>query len=117
MRHPTPQLGDLILSAQSRFATSARVENGVIQLRMNNVDTGGQFGWESYIRVPHSVGWEAYNLEPGDVLFNNTNSAALVWKTAVFEGLDEPVTYSNHFSRIRTNQDLLLPRYLGYWLR
>lgn len=52
-----------------------------------------------------------------DVLFNNTNSTELVGKSALFVDHDEPVTFSNHFTRLRTIRGLLCPEYLVLWLR
>lgn len=59
---------------------------------------------------------ESIMLNHGDVLFNATNSPALVGKSAFFGGCDEPVTFSNHFIRIRTNQDKVDGKYLARWL-
>jgi type I restriction enzyme S subunit len=36
----------------------------------------------------------------GDILFNNTNSPALVGKTALFS-METPMAYSNHMTRLR----------------
>lgn len=112
------RLRDVIREAQGGFASGERDDNGVIQLRMNNVTTGGQFDWSSFIRVPaDSATVAAHKLEPGDVLFNNTNSTDLVGKTALFEGWTEPVVFSNHFTRLRTADELLYPGFLALWLQ
>lgn len=110
------KLEDIIDEIQSGFACGERDPKGVIQLRMNNVDTCGNFIWDEYIRIPaEKEVVEQYRLLEGDVVFNNTNSTELVGKSALFSGFEEPVVYSNHFSRIRTNQ-LLLPSILSSWL-
>lgn len=111
------KLGALIREAQSGFASGERDPNGVIQLRMNNVDTRGNIIWDDYIRVPADRETiEQYQLIKGDVVFNNTNSVELVGKSALFVKHDEPVVYSNHFTRIRTKTDILLPVLLSIWL-
>jgi len=90
----------------------------VIQLRMNNVTTQGRFDWSSFIRVPPDpTALARYQLQGGDVLFNNTNSTELVGKTALFTRFDEPVVFSNHFTRLRTATDHLLPDFLAFWLQ
>jgi type I restriction enzyme S subunit len=82
---PTVPLGELIAEAQPGFACGDRDPNGVIQLRMNNVTTDGLMDWSDFIRVPATTEQiERYRLLTGDVLFNNTNSAELVGKSAVF---------------------------------
>src|SRR5205823_5925147 len=112
------KLGELIAEAQHGFAIGEHDPNGVIQLRMNNVTAQGQFDWASFIRVPaHSETIAAYRLHQGDVLFNNTNSTELVGKTALFETHDEPVVFSNHFTRLRTDTEPLEPRFLAFWLQ
>jgi hypothetical protein len=86
------KLSKLIADAQSRFACGLRDPEGVIQLRMNNVDTRGNFIWDDYIRVPAEKEIiEQYKLFEDDVLFNNTNSTELVGKSALFKGFKEPV--------------------------
>lgn len=111
------RLGSVIADVQSGFACGERDPKGVIQLRMNNVDTRGNFVWDDFIRVPTDANTVAqYQLASGDVLFNNTNSAELVGKSALFTGYPEPVVFSNHFTRLRTHQDRLLPALLSAWL-
>lgn len=111
------QLGELIAEAQAGFACGERDPEGVIQLRMNNVDTRGNFVWDEVLRVPaNAVTVERYRLNPGDVMFNNTNSTELVGKSALFYEYDEPVVYSNHFTRLRTKPNVLLPPFLAAWL-
>jgi type I restriction enzyme S subunit len=111
------RLGEVIAEAQPGFACGARDPKGVVQLRMNNVDTWGHMVWEEFIRVPaeESVINE-YRLRPGDVLFNNTNSVELVGKSALFPGFREHVVYSNHFTRLRALPEQLDPQYFAAWL-
>ncbi|MCG7757655.1 MAG: restriction endonuclease subunit S [Nitrosomonas sp.] len=42
-------------------------------------------------------------LSPGDILFNNTNSAELVGKTAVVSRREAGFAFSNHMTRVRPN--------------
>jgi type I restriction enzyme S subunit len=99
------------------FASGERDPKGVIQLRMNNVDTRGNISLSEFIRVPADEESIAkYHLQVSDVMFNNTNSVELVGKSALFSGYAEPVVYSNHFTRLRTKPDLLEPSYLASWL-
>jgi len=46
------RLGEVIAEAQPGFACGERDPNGLIQLRMNNVDTRGNFVWNEFLRVP-----------------------------------------------------------------
>ena len=111
-------LRDLILEAQPGFACGQRDPQGVIQLRMNNVDTRGNLVWDEFLRVPADEQTiSKYRLVPGDVMFNNTNSTELVGKSALFPGHEEPVVYSNHFTRLRVDPTRLEAAYLALWLR
>lgn len=110
-------LGELIAETQTGFACGLRAVDGVIQLRMNNVDTRGNFVWDDLTRIPaHADQIAQFELQPDDVLFNNTNSTELVGKSALFGGYSERVLFSNHFTRIRTKAHILLPAFLAAWL-
>lgn len=114
---PLVKLVDVITEAQPGFASGERDPNGVIQLRMNNVDRRGNLVWNEFIRVPASAAMiEKFCLKDGDIVFNNTNSTELVGKSAIFQEHREPVVYSNHFTRLRTNPTELIPAYLANWL-
>lgn len=108
---------ELISEAQSGFASGQRDPNGVIQLRMNNVDTRGNIIWNEYIRVPADQAAIAkFSLKSGDIVFNNTNSVELVGKSALFKEYVEPVTFSNHFTRLRVKQELAHSNFVTFWL-
>jgi type I restriction enzyme S subunit len=84
---------------------------------MNNITTSGSLDFTRRRLVPpkhRSV--KGALLEPGDVLFNATNSPDLVGKTAVFTGEGKPAVYSNHFIRLRPDGSRLIPEYLARWL-
>ncbi len=84
---------------------------------MNNVSTNGSLSWNELTRVPrHDVDLKKYSLLPGDVVFNNTNSTELVGKSAYFSGYDEPVVFSNHFTRLRATETECDSAYLAFWL-
>jgi type I restriction enzyme S subunit len=71
---------------------------GVPHLRPMNVDRDGQIDLTVIKSVAESNGIE---LRAGDVLFNNTNSAELVGKTAVVSARKDGFAFSNHMTRIR----------------
>jgi len=107
------KLGEIIIDMQNGFACGERDNTGIIQLRMNNVDTLGNMIMDEYLRVPAKYYSKAYDLQTGDVLFNHTNSAELVGKTLYFCGYSEPVTFSNHFIRIRIDSTKADPQYIA----
>jgi type I restriction enzyme, S subunit len=110
-------LQSILLDAKSGFAVGERESDGFIQLRMNNVSVSGDLDLSKPTRVPVSSKQQTeYSLKKGDVLFNNTNSPSLVGKSAYFPGYDEPVLYSNHFTRLRFDATIADPKYVAYWL-
>jgi type I restriction enzyme S subunit len=111
------QLGDVLASAESGFASGEDVTNGLAQVRMNNVTRDGELDWSSIRRVPtDSQTASRFLLCPGDILFNNTNSPELVGKSALFNGFKEPLVYSNHFLRLRVHRGEVDPAFISYWL-
>ena len=116
MKWEKVKLGGVIASAQSGFASGVKDENGIIQVRMNNVDKNGNLNLTEVRRVPKTqTNLEKYYIRPNDVLFNSTNSPNLVGKSALFLGHQENIVFSNHFLRLRSTPQLL-PTFLSHWL-
>ncbi|MEX5218592.1 MAG: restriction endonuclease subunit S [Nitrospira sp.] len=99
------------------FACGDDVTEGVFQFRMNNITSEGALDLSKKRRVPRDTrNIDRFLLQPGDVLFNATNSPDLVGKAAFISDLDEPAVYSNHFLRLRPRADRLEGRFLSRWL-
>ena len=79
-----------------------------------NVSEDGTFTWRGTKNISEDDyrAKEDYALEPGDVLFNNTNSEELVGKTCL---VTEPIRggYSNHITRIRVKEEHCDDHYLA----
>jgi type I restriction enzyme, S subunit len=110
-------IGDIADDLRSGFASGEEDPDGVVQFRMNNVGRTGQINWDRLRRVPSSKMRDELAVQAGDILFNATNSPELVGKTALFSGFPEPVTFSNHFIRIRTKRSAADPAYVARWLQ
>ena len=118
MTTPIVALGDVLADIRPGFASGDNLVEGVFQIRMNNLSREGDLLLDERRRVsPHSKQITRSLLQPGDVLFNATNSPELVGKTAIFLGCDEPAVFSNHFVRLRTREHQLDARYLTRWLQ
>jgi len=97
-------LADLGVEAKSGFASGRHAESGeLLHLRPMNVSRLGRLTLEGAKYVPHSAG--TARTQPGDVLFNNTNSPALVGKTAYID-TELPLGFSNHMTRLRAGTRL-----------
>jgi type I restriction enzyme S subunit len=113
----TVELRDLLVEAKPGFACGQDMPDGVLQIRMNNITATGGLDFSKKRRVPTaSAKIDAFRLEPGDILFNATNSPDLVGKSAYFPGYPEPVVFSNHFLRLRPRAAIADGRFLARWL-
>lgn len=63
------RLGDVIREVQVGFACGERDAEGIVRLRMNNLDTRGNFIWDGVLRVPRSAAKDAFKTR----LKNNSN--------------------------------------------
>ena len=114
---PRVALETIAVDVQPGFACQPTDDpSGIPQLRTNNVSPLGGIDLSETKRVPANDAWiKRYSLKPGDVLFNNTNSPALVGKTALFDE-DGLFLFSNHMTRIRLAIDIAEPGYVAHYL-
>jgi type I restriction enzyme S subunit len=92
-------LDELGAEVRSGFASGKHNQEGrgIPHLRPMNVSRSGEIDLADVKYVEPS---DDRRLSPGDVLFNNTNSPALVGKTAHFTRAGE-YAFSNHMTRVR----------------
>lgn len=97
-------LGELGVEVQPGFASGKhnRDGDGIVHLRPMNITRNGVIDLSDARYVNDD---SDRRVEYGDVLFNNTNSPALVGKTAWVDSL-EPVAFSNHMTRLRGPEGL-----------
>jgi type I restriction enzyme S subunit len=114
----TKRLEDICVSISSGFAEGNKnVEDGIIHLRMNNIGINFEINLDLVRRVKvWGVKLAKYKLEYGDILFNNTNSVALVGKSAIFTK-PEICLYSNHLTRLRPKKKEVLSEWILFYLR
>jgi type I restriction enzyme S subunit len=102
------RLGEVTTFIKSGFAFSKKngIKGDVLHLRPYNIGDDGQIKLEQQFFIPKSMlsaDWSP--LEPGDVLFNNTNSVELVGKTALVKS-ELHAAYSNHLTRICVKRNM-----------
>ena len=88
----------------TRYGSSAKASTdstGVPVLRMGNIQDGS-LDWTDlkYLPNDHSE-FPDLILEAGDLLFNRTNSAELVGKSAVYHGHPTPCSYASYLIAVR----------------
>jgi type I restriction enzyme S subunit len=111
------KIGDHISDVLSGLARGEKSRTtGYTHLRMNNISTTFNLYLNETWKIPATKEEaDIYSVQVGDLLFNNTNSIALVGKSCVFDiPTDEVFLFSNHLTRIRT-KDTLRSKYLLLW--
>jgi type I restriction enzyme S subunit len=92
------------LSTRVQYGSSAKTNEdsaGVPVLRMGNIQEGRfDFDKLKYLPKAHDEFPELL-LARGDLLFNRTNSAELVGKTAVFKDTPRPCSFASYLIRVR----------------
>lgn len=118
MKWPAVPLERIALDIQTGFARQPRNDGTTVpQLRTNNVSPEGRIDLALVKSVPAGKREvERYSLRPGDILFNNTNSPALVGKTALFDVEGRPYLFSNHMTRVRIDQEIAEPRFVARYM-
>lgn len=95
----TTTVGDVLSDIQPGFASGVHNQEGIgiPHLRPMNVDRDGRL---DLTVVKYVSGSNPLRVKVGDVLFNNTNSAELIGKTAHI-GIEGDFAFSNHMTRLR----------------
>jgi restriction endonuclease S subunit len=112
------RLGDLC-KRSGQYGTSQKadstVSGGLPVLGMSNIHEG-RIRWDNlrYVSLPSSE-VEKYRLAKGDILFNRTNSAELVGKTAVFDGSREAI-FASYLIRLQVNEAVANPNFLAAYI-
>jgi len=108
-------LGDVATDISYGTSAKTTAEPGVPVLRMGNI-VDGQLSFNKLKYLPSSHHeFPSLLLAPGDILFNRTNSAELVGKTAVYSGSPTPCSFASYLIRVRVS-DGCEPRYLSAYL-
>jgi type I restriction enzyme S subunit len=110
----TEKIGKITRDITSGFASGERDDEGIVQLRMNNIDVSGNINTDKLLKVPIPKNIKKYLLENGDILFNNTNSVDLIGKSAIYREEVVPCTYSNHLTRIRAKEEVVEQEWILY---
>ncbi len=93
-------------------------KNSIIHIRPTNIKWFWILSYEKNIYLSKELVNTKQNekLQYWEVLFNNTNSQELVWKTVYFEESNNDYFCSNHITRIGVNKELVLWKYLMFIL-
>lgn len=106
------------LSGSVKYGSSAKTSEestGVPVLRMGNI-FGGELKLEQLKYLPpNHAEFPDLLLRDGDLLFNRTNSAELVGKSAVYRGIPSPCSYASYLIAVRLLQGCL-PKFVAAFI-
>jgi type I restriction enzyme S subunit len=108
------KISDLIQYGTSEKATEEHI--GIPVIRMGNI-TDGQINFDKlkYFNKDESF-INDFLLNDGDVLFNRTNSAELVGKTAVYKKSYPRAVFASYLIRVKVKRELYNPDFLSYFI-
>lgn len=99
-----------------KYGTAKKSESSgsVVVIRMGNLQQG-EIDWNDLAYTTDKADIEKYLLKQNDVLFNRTNSAALVGKTSIYRG-EYPAIYAGYLIKLDYNHEIVIGDYLNYAL-
>ena len=103
------------VAEKSQYGTSAKSSKAgkIPVVRMGNIQNG-RIDWNDLVYTSVEKEIEKYTLSHNDILFNRTNSPALVGKTAIYKN-EMPAIFAGYLIRVRPKKNLT-PDYLNYFL-
>ncbi len=112
------QLIEDLIVGKPQYGTSKKANTdgvGIPVLRMGNIQQGQlDFGNMKHVDIePSEV--DKYRLERGDLVFNRTNSAEQVGKSAIFDQ-DEPMVFASYLIRATFDQGVINPWLVNYYI-
>jgi type I restriction enzyme S subunit len=108
------KLGDICHNVEYGSASKSKKVGKVPVLRMGNIQNG-KFNWDDLVFTDDKEEIAKYLLKKNDVLFNRTNSAELVGKTAIYKG-ERPAIFAGYLIRIKRIESIIDATYLTYFL-
>ena len=108
------KLGEVCTSVEYGSAAKSKENGKVPVLRMGNIQNG-KFDWSDLVYTDDEKEIKKYLLKKNDVLFNRTNSAELVGKTAIYKG-ERKAIFAGYLIRINRIESLIDADYLTYYL-
>ncbi|UTN86418.1 hypothetical protein NMC41_03915 [Pseudomonas aeruginosa] len=100
-------LGQLVHAVEYGSSAKSSSSGKVPVLRMGNLQEG-QIDWSDLVFTDNESEIAKYLLNPGDVLFNRTNTIDLVGKTAIYKGV-RPSIFAGYLIRIKEKRTRLTP--------
>lgn len=107
-------IGSICHSLKYGTAKKSEKSGSVVVVRMGNLQQG-EIDWSDLVYSNDKDDIQKYLLENGDVLFNRTNSAALVGKTSIYRG-EYPAIYAGYLIKLDYDHNRVTGDFLNYSL-
>jgi type I restriction enzyme S subunit len=115
LKAPRMLLGDLLVQRQYGLSVRGNPKGRWPLLRMTNVTNGSvHFRGLQFVDISDEAA-RPYIVADGDILFNRTNSPALVGRTGLVRN-PPPAVFASYLIRLRPNEGQVLPEYLNRYL-
>ncbi len=108
------RLGCSSIGPEYGTAAKSSTEGEVPVVRMGNIQNG-RINWADLVYTSDEAEIARYALQPGDVLFNRTNSPDLVGKTAIYEG-ERPAVFAGYLIRVNQIDEIASGPYITHFL-
>lgn len=108
-----------IISKEIQYGTSEKAtttKSKIPVLRMGNIQDG-ELNFDNLKYYPENwKNFKQFLLKEGDVLFNRTNSAELVGKTAVYKNYHPTAVFAGYLIRVKTIEEVYIPYLLSCYV-
>ena len=108
-------IDDVAVTTQYGLSVRGRMSGTYPILRMNCQEDGKVHYRNLQFVDLDSESYDAFRLRPGDLLFNRTNSIALVGRMAIIED-DTPAVFASYLVRLVVDVDRCIPEFVNYFM-
>ena len=106
------KLEDVCKKVEYGSSAKSKSEGEIPVLRMGNIQNG-VIDWNDLVYTTDQEEIDKYLLKHNDILFNRTNSAEHVGKTAIYKS-EKPAIFAGYLIRIHRKEDLIDADFLKY---
>ena len=92
------RLGEVVKNVNYGTSAKSHPTGKIPVLRMGNITKDGKLSFDNLVYTSDATEIQTYKLNAGDILFNRTNSAEWVGKTAVYKG-EQPAIFAGYIIR------------------
>lgn len=107
-------LADVCTAIEYGTASKSLAAGNIPVLRMGNIQNR-KIDWSDLSYTDNADDIRRYALDPDDVLFNRTNSAEHVGKSAIYKG-ERPAIFAGYLIRLKYDRQRVNGEFLNYYL-